>query len=416
MFCTHCGKNIPDGVRFCTYCGSSVESKAPTMNAMSSAQSAPRPAAKASGSSKKTMILVCSICGAVIVLALGILFFVKMFHSEEVNLNDYVSVQFDGYNSQGTAVVVFDNDAFLDDFENKIKYKGGKPSNADDYYSAAEYMINELVDYSIDNPTGLSNGDTVVLKWNVDEYGIQNDVKVKARCRDTEFKVEGLQDAEAVDVFQNLDVSFQGDDGSGYVVITNNNTTEPFNSWTFSADTTNELSNGDKIVVSVDDGETKLDASVSDTGKVPTALSREYTVTGLSAKAEATTEEEEEEEEDDEDGGTTVAQGGTSAQKPKKNNGSGSGSSSKSGGNQVFPDSSSRLLTAEEVGRLSEQEVQTAINEIYARNGYMFHDTNIYNYFCQYDWYSPVTGSQEDAKRRMNSTENANIELLEKFR
>ena len=100
MFCTHCGKNIPDGVRFCTYCGSSVESKAPTMNAMSSAQAAPRPAAQTSGSSKKTMILVCSICGAVIVLALGILFFVKMFHSEEVNLNDYVSVQFDGYNSQ----------------------------------------------------------------------------------------------------------------------------------------------------------------------------------------------------------------------------------------------------------------------------------------------------------------------------
>ena len=123
-------------------------------------------------------------------------------------------------------------DAFLDDYEDKIKYKGGKPAEADDYYSAAEYMISELVDYSIDNPTGLSNGDTVNLKWNVDEYGIQNDVKVKARCRDSEFKVEGLQEAESVDVFQNLDVSFQGDDGSGYVVITNQNTTEPFNSGT----------------------------------------------------------------------------------------------------------------------------------------------------------------------------------------
>ena len=41
MFCTHCGKELPDGVRFCTGCG--AELKAQAKPAQSMFQEAPDP-------------------------------------------------------------------------------------------------------------------------------------------------------------------------------------------------------------------------------------------------------------------------------------------------------------------------------------------------------------------------------------
>jgi hypothetical protein len=85
-------------------------------------------------------------------------------------------------------------------------------------------------------------------------------------------------------------------------------------------------------------------------------------------------------------------------------------------GEQVAADSSSTLLSEDTVKNMSQNEIQTAINEIYARHGYKFKDQAIYDYFSAYDWYTPKYSDQEDAKAEFNSTENANIELLQKYR
>ena len=96
------------------------------------------------------------------------------------------------------------------------------------------------------------------------------------------------------------------------------------------------------------------------------------------------------------------------ASKKKKDSGSDDG--------QIFPDSSTRYLTDAEVKKLSDSQIQTAINEIYARNGYKFQDQDIYNYFSQYSWYKPKTNSQDDVKRRFSDIENKNVEMLQKYR
>ena len=100
----------------------------------------------------------------------------------------------------------------------------------------------------------------------------------------------------------------------------------------------------------------------------------------------------------------------------KKNKTSKKNDTKTSSDGQVCPESSTRYLTDDEVKKLTDEEIQTAINEIYARNGYKFQDQGIYDYFKQYSWYKPKSGSQDDVKRKFSDIENKNVELLQKYR
>lgn len=50
-----------------------------------------------------------------------------------------------------------------------------------------------------------------------------------------------------------------------------------------------------------------------------------------------------------------------------------------------------RKLTEEDLKGLSSEQLRTMRNEIYARNGYIFQDRKLREYFMQKSWYSPVT-------------------------
>ncbi len=79
----------------------------------------------------------------------------------------------------------------------------------------------------------------------------------------------------------------------------------------------------------------------------------------------------------------------------------------------VFYDSSYRTLSPSEVAGLSSSQIQQAINEIYARNGYCFQNKSIRAYYESMSWYYPNPSfSQSD----FNSTEQHNIALLKKYK
>lgn len=79
----------------------------------------------------------------------------------------------------------------------------------------------------------------------------------------------------------------------------------------------------------------------------------------------------------------------------------------------VFYDSSYRKLTDSEVSRLSSAEIQQAINEIYARYGRVFKDSQIKAYFKSTEWYVE-NPSYSDSN--VNDIEKANLSLLIKYR
>ena len=87
----------------------------------------------------------------------------------------------------------------------------------------------------------------------------------------------------------------------------------------------------------------------------------------------------------------------------------------------IFPHSSAAYLTREEIqltlsnltgSPLGASFAQDAINEIYARNGYVFKRADLNAYYRVQPWYTPDESVDDDI---FNQYEMANIELLKKF-
>ena len=90
---------------------------------------------------------------------------------------------------------------------------------------------------------------------------------------------------------------------------------------------------------------------------------------------------------------------------------------------EVFPDSSERYLSDEEIATLGMgntpvkfQLVQQAINEIYARNGYAFQEKVWKDYYDQFSWYHNRGLNDAETKERFNAVERENVEKLKRIR
>ena len=78
---------------------------------------------------------------------------------------------------------------------------------------------------------------------------------------------------------------------------------------------------------------------------------------------------------------------------------------------EVFPDSSDRALSESEIASLTLDETQDAINEIWARNGYIFGDKEKNDYYSQkYDLTIPA--GEFDAEEILSDTEYENVQKL----
>ena len=76
----------------------------------------------------------------------------------------------------------------------------------------------------------------------------------------------------------------------------------------------------------------------------------------------------------------------------------------------IFPYSSEAQIDEAEVYYLTDDELQEAINELYARHGRIFDDEEIQAYFSSKSWYVPVAKGIE--KENFNEFEEYNWEIL----
>lgn len=74
----------------------------------------------------------------------------------------------------------------------------------------------------------------------------------------------------------------------------------------------------------------------------------------------------------------------------------------------VLPDSAERYYSRADLERFEPNELKIALNEIYARQGYVFHEIYMQEYFDAMAWYQPVGGSPA-----LNDCERANAVLLD---
>lgn len=79
----------------------------------------------------------------------------------------------------------------------------------------------------------------------------------------------------------------------------------------------------------------------------------------------------------------------------------------------VFPDVDSAYLDKEDVEPLSTEEIQYAINEVYARHGLKFTKQSNKEKFEKKKWYTGTVDDQDDIK--LNQYEKKNVDLMADF-
>lgn len=112
----------------------------------------------------------------------------------------------------------------------------------------------------------------------------------------------------------------------------------------------------------------------------------------------------------------TRAQQSSNSQNSSSGN-SNSQSSSKTNTNNnggfIFPNSDSSYLSNAQVSALSDDDLQLAINEIYARRGRIFKDASLNAYFNSQSWYEGKYTAEEFEKNvKFNTYEQKNLQLL----
>lgn len=78
----------------------------------------------------------------------------------------------------------------------------------------------------------------------------------------------------------------------------------------------------------------------------------------------------------------------------------------------VFPKSDTELLNQKDIRNLSDNDLQNAINEIYARYGYIFRNDKVCEYYEQFSWYTGCIPADKFSADCFNQIERQNLNLL----
>ena len=286
MFCTKCGANLPDGVKFCTRCGAPVgKANAVPMQRKSvtrgnhPGQGYP-PVRKPNREKKKNRIgkIVIPILLIALLAAGGSVYAIK--REREVNLDRYIEVTFSGYDGYGTAEVSFQYDKFRKDHKDLILNR----SQMDDSLAKA---LDDTENGS------LKNGDTLTLKGiltpGLVDRSQEGRVTHIIEAPDYSVTVESLSETKEIDPFENVKVEYSGYDGYGTMNVEKSEDSpaegDGSQDWfTYSCPNTGSLQNGDTVTVSVKlNGYGDADDFIRQNGYTLSQTEKEYTVSGLTA-------------------------------------------------------------------------------------------------------------------------------------
>lgn len=268
-YCVNCGNELKDDMLFCEKCGTKVEKESKKINGMD----VEKIKNLFQHISKKAYIA----AAAVIVILVAIVIVVAN-NSKKINVYDYVDVEFNGYNSVGTASVNVDTEKLVVEIlkKNKIKTQSIDDLSASNYNKAQKILKNindsKMFSYELDKKEKLSNGDEIKIKFNIDK-NILKEWNVKLIAKDKKYSVENLKDIEKINPFDYINVIYTGTSPNAYATVkTKPNANEFVRGLRFDIDK-NKVALGDKINVTIDIDNDKAALS----GYQIVQMSNEYT-------------------------------------------------------------------------------------------------------------------------------------------
>lgn len=289
MFCEKCGMELEADAVFCEKCGAKVSNdEAINLNQNNVDVSDNIKASTSINASNNfdfskwtkdkrfwgvlSLVIICML-----------LIIISMSQPKKLNLNEYISVEFEGYNSIGTANINIDSDGIEAKLAEIMKLEPKDDSFIGELLSEEPYEemqkildCEDLFEVSIDKSDALTNGDVVTLSFEIDNETAK-EYNVRYVGKETEYVVEGLEDIEIIDAFADFTVEFQGISPQGEFIGIYNGSNEYLSSHDFEVDSNYKLRNGDIVQVNIDVDEEYLASQ----GYALKEISRSYTVEGL---------------------------------------------------------------------------------------------------------------------------------------
>lgn len=202
MFCEKCGSKIEDGALFCSSCGSKQEVR----SGESVQKENVKATMKQSANQKGKLIGVAAI-GVIVILA--VIFLLTGSKKISVDINEYMTVSFSGYDSCGYVDVDIDKDAIQD-----LLVEEGIDSSASEYPELDQDDIAKKVAVSIDTDIdlenkALSNGDVITVTITYNEE-LAEGCNVEFKVKEESFTVSGLEPLVSLNPFEDITVEFTG--------------------------------------------------------------------------------------------------------------------------------------------------------------------------------------------------------------
>ena len=276
MICTHCGKEIQNGITFCPYCGSTVN------NAKENTKMKKHNPAK---------VLV-SIAAVAVVAAGGWAFANR---TPTIDVSKYMTLSADGYNTVGKLNIDFDTEKLEKDYGKQIatRFKKQMKNLKDDTYGLSSLTASLYDGYeadlfaetcatgSADKTKGLSNGDVVTYTWDDNSDEAEEAFGVKVKYTDITYTVSGLASVNTFDAFDGVDVEFSGISTDGCATVNSLPTAAEAQGLYYTLDENSGLSNGDTVTLTVHSNRDDFSDCIDKYGAMPQATEKTFTVEGL---------------------------------------------------------------------------------------------------------------------------------------
>ena len=290
-YCGNCGSQLDPNSGFCVNCGVApdntaagasmpvfVEPVPPTAGGPGIPYAGP-PAQPNNGKLKKTLPIII-IAGVLAFVALMVVLVVSINASSTINLNKYLTIEAEGYDGYGSVRASIDWVAITEKYGKKVKFTkraSRELFGMDWFVSGAPILaLEQGIRVRMEKSSNVSNGEEINYEWVIDEE-LYDYVKVKLKYNDDTYTVSGLSTVGTFDAFADVEVTFSGFAPNGRMEYRYNGS--DLDSYYFSCDKTDGLSNGDTVTLKIDSS--KIESLISRIGKVPAESEKQYVVSGL---------------------------------------------------------------------------------------------------------------------------------------
>ena len=216
-------------------------------------------------------------------------------HKPTVNLNKYITLSAEAYNSIGTLDVEFDTDKLEKDYGKKIakNFQKAMKNHEEDTYglsnlagsmyegSETSLFVTYCADGSADKTRNLSNGDVVTYSWNESEDEAEMLFGVRVKYSDIVYTVSGLEKVNTFDAFDGVTVEFNGTAPHGTATVNSLPTAAAGSCLHYKLDTADGLRNGDTVTLTASSSREDFSDCIEKYGAIPAKTEKTFTVSGL---------------------------------------------------------------------------------------------------------------------------------------